>query len=227
MNSPEPASPVSPRTTVRRLRERGRYERSTITEILDEGLICHVGFIDSEHPFVIPTIHARLDDTLYLHGSPGSRTLGLLKKGARACVTVTIVDALVLARSAFHHSMNYRSAVVLGELREVTDRDEKMLASKALTDHVVPGRWDEIRRPNDDELRKTTILAMSLDEASAKVRTGPPVDDEEDYELPIWAGLLPVPVTPGAPEPDPRLPASSPVPDHVTSWDRQNVHPDD
>jgi nitroimidazol reductase NimA-like FMN-containing flavoprotein (pyridoxamine 5'-phosphate oxidase superfamily) len=203
---------------VRRHRERGHYERELIEAILDEGLICHVGFVEDGHPFVIPTTHARSGDVLYFHGSPGSRMLRTLKDGADVCVTVTIVDGLVLARSAFHHSMNYRSAVILGKLSEVIEPGEKMRAAQAIADHVAPGRWPEIRWPNEDELRKTTMLALDLSEASAKVRTGPPVDDEEDYGLPVWAGVLPLSLTPGEPMADPRQAGSVPVPDHVSAW---------
>jgi nitroimidazol reductase NimA-like FMN-containing flavoprotein (pyridoxamine 5'-phosphate oxidase superfamily) len=202
------------------LRERGRYERELIHSILDEALICHVGIVDGGHPVVIPMIHARDGDTVYLHGSPASRLLGSLRKDTEGCMTATIVDELVLARSAFHHSMNYRSAVVIGPLREVTDKDEKMRASEALTEHVAKGRWEHVRWPSDDELRKTTIVAMDLSESSAKVRTGPPVDDEEDYELPIWAGVLPLTTTAGAPQADPRLKDGIDLPSHVTDWMR-------
>jgi len=176
--------------------------------------------VDGDHPVVIPMIQARDGDTVYLHGSPASRLLGALRKGAEACMTVTIVDGLVLARSAFHHSMNYRSAVVLGPLREVTGKEEKMKASEALTEHVAAGRWEHIRWPSDEELRKTTILAMQIDESSAKVRPGPPVDDEEDYELPMWAGVLPLRTVPGTPDDDPRLKEGIDVPDHVHDWAR-------
>lgn len=202
------------------MRERGRYERDLIHSILDEALICHLGIVDGDHPVVIPMIHARDGDTVYLHGSPASRLLGSLRKGAESCMTVTIVDELVLARSAFHHSMNYRSAVVMGTLREVTDKEEKMRASEALTEHVAKGRWEHVRWPSDDELRKTTIVAMDLGECSAKVRTGPPVDDEEDYELEIWAGVLPLNTTAGSPQSDPRLKEGIPLPAHVADWSR-------
>jgi nitroimidazol reductase NimA-like FMN-containing flavoprotein (pyridoxamine 5'-phosphate oxidase superfamily) len=217
----------SAQTIVKRHRERGRYDRDLIEQILDEALICHLGFVHDGQPFVIPTIHARRDDIIYVHGSPASRMLRHLKEGEEAaCLTVTVVDGLVLARSAFNHSMNYRSVVVLGTLREVTDRDEKMIASEAITEHVTPGRWASIRWPSDEEFRKTTILALELDQASAKVRTGPPVDAEEDYELSVWAGVLPIGLGPSAPVPDPRMPEGTPVPDHVRDWDRTNKHPE-
>jgi nitroimidazol reductase NimA-like FMN-containing flavoprotein (pyridoxamine 5'-phosphate oxidase superfamily) len=203
---------------VKRHRERGRYDTGLINEILDEGLICHLGFVHDGHPYVIPTIHARSDDTLYIHGSPASRMLRNLSSGTDACVTVTLVDGLVLARSAFHHSMNYRSAVLLGTLREVTDRDEKMTAAEAITEHVARGRWEHVRWPNDEEMRKTLIVAMPIDEASAKVRTGPPVDDDEDMTMDTWAGVLPLHVTSGEAEPDPQLSAHISVPEHVTDW---------
>jgi nitroimidazol reductase NimA-like FMN-containing flavoprotein (pyridoxamine 5'-phosphate oxidase superfamily) len=192
----------SGRATVKRHPERGAYERSTIDSILDEALICHVGFVHDGHPYVIPTIHARDGDTLYLHGSPGSRMLRGLAKGIEVCVTATMLDGLVLARSVYHHSMNYRSVVVLGHAREVTDRTEKLRAMERVVEHVVPGRWPDARQPSEGELKGTTILAVSLAEASAKIRTGGPKDVEEDLALPIWAGVIPLSLVPGAPRAD-------------------------
>ena len=193
----------TPRTTVRRLAARGAYDRDTINAILDEAYICHVGFMvpheSTVQPFVIPTIHARVGDTLYFHGSAASRMLRSLREGVDACVTVTLLDGLVLARSAFHHSMNYRSVVVLGKGREVTDRAEKLRALEAIVDHVVLGRSKIARAPNESEIRQTMVISMSLTEASAKVRTGPPLDDEEDYALDIWAGVIPISLTKGEP----------------------------
>src|SRR6266550_725203 len=174
------------RTRVKRLPERGRYDRKTVDAILDEALVCHLAWVQDGSPRVIPTIHARDGDTLYVHGSQASRTLRALRAGAEVCVEVTILDGLVLARSAFHSSMNYRSVIVYGRGREIIDPDEKWRAQKVLVDHVVPGRSEHVRMPHESELRQTMIIALPLDEASAKVRTGPAKDDEEDYDLPIW-----------------------------------------
>lgn len=190
--------PVTDRTKVRRLGDRGRYDRETIHAILDEALVCHVGFVVEGAPVVIPTIHWREGDWLYFHGSAASRMLRSLRNGVEACVTVTLIDGLVLARSAFHHSMNYRSVVVFGTAR-VVEGDEKLRALDALVDHVVRGRSKEMRPHKEIELKQTLVLAMPLDEASAKIRTGGPVDDEEDYALPIWAGVVPLKLTPGEP----------------------------
>ena len=207
------------RTRVRRLPERAAYDRETVHAILDDGFVCHVGFVVDGHPYVIPTGYARAGETLYLHGSTGSR-LGL-RPGEPVCVTVTLVDGLVLARSAFHHSMNYRSVTVLGRARPVTDPREMEAALRAFVEHVIPGRSDEIRGGDRRELAATAVLAVPLREVSAKVRTGPPKDDEEDYALPAWAGVLPLALTAGEPEPDPRLqPGSPPVPAHVAGWSR-------
>jgi uncharacterized protein len=200
------AAPPTPRTTVRRHPERGVYDRGTVDAILDEALFCHVGVVVEGSPRVIPTIHARIGDTLYIHGSNASRTLRALKAGGEVCVTATLLDGLVLSRSAFGHSMNYRSVMVYGRTREVTDPDEKWEAQRALVEHVVPGRAAETRMPNEQELRQTTILAIPLDEASAKVRTGPPKDPEEDLALPHWAGEVPLRTVAGPPIPDPDLP---------------------
>jgi uncharacterized protein len=205
----------TPRTRVRRAPKRASYERAAVEAILDEALVCHLAFVHDGHPFCIPTLHARVGDRVYVHGSAASRMVRTLAGGAPACLTVTLVDGLVLARSAFHHSMNYRSAVVVGTLRAVDDPAERERALEAFTDGLVPGRWPEIRWPNRKELKATSVLAMSLDEASAKVRTGDPVDDEEDYALPVWAGVVPLALTAGPPVPDPRLPAGTPVPAHV------------
>ncbi|HYC58333.1 MAG TPA: pyridoxamine 5'-phosphate oxidase family protein [Thermoanaerobaculia bacterium] len=209
--------PVTDRTRVRRLAERGRYETGTIHAILDEALICHVGFIVDDKPVVIPTIHWREGNTLYFHGSAASRMLRSLKNGVDACVTVTLLDGLVLARSAFHHSMNYRSVVVFGKAREVSEH-EKIAVLESLVEHVVRGRSKDIRPPNFKELRQTLVLALPLDEASAKIRTGGPVDDEEDYALPIWAGVLPLTLTPGEPTADAGV--SAEVPEYVKQYKR-------
>jgi uncharacterized protein len=198
---------ATPRTTVKRHPERGVYDRATIDAILDEALICHVGFVHEGMPYVIPTIHARYGDTLYLHGSPGSRMLRALKRGIDVCVTVTLLDGLVLARSVYQHSMNYRSVVVLGRSRELTDRDEKLRAMERVVEHVVPGRWRDARAPSHAEIDGTTLLAVPLDEASAKIRSGPPKDLAEDLGLPIWAGVVPLRLVSGAVEPDSDRPA--------------------
>jgi nitroimidazol reductase NimA-like FMN-containing flavoprotein (pyridoxamine 5'-phosphate oxidase superfamily) len=204
---------------VRRHPERGAYDRATIEAILDEALICHVGFVSDRQPFVIPTIHARDGDTLYLHGSPGSRMLRSIKQGNDVCVTATILDGLVLARSVYHHSMNYRSVVVLGRAREVTDQDKKLRAMRCVVEHVVSGRWADARQPNDGELMGTTILALSLEEASAKIRTGPPLDDKDDLALPTWAGVVPLTLAPGAPIPAENV--SAPPPSYAKSYRRR------
>lgn len=193
------------RTQVRRLPKRGVYDKALIHSILDEGFVCHAGFVVDGRPYVIPTGYARVDERIYLHGSAASRMLRKLDQGVDVCVTVTLVDGLVLARSAFHHSMNYRSVVVLGKARLVTDRDEKLAALRSFTNHVVPERWEEVRPPTEQELKATSVLALPLDEVSAKVRTGPPIDDEEDYSLPIWAGVVPICTQIGEPLSDDRV----------------------
>ena len=208
------------RTQVRRLPERGRYSREEIDTILDEGLVCHVGFVQDGQPFVIPTGYGRSGDTLYLHGSAASRMLRTLEQGVPVCVTVTLLDALVLARSAFHHSMNYRSVVLLGMARALVDPDEKTEALRVITEHLVPGRWDYVRQPNAQELKATAVLALPIDEASAKVRTGPPKDDAEDHPLAVWAGLLPLAQTMGEPIPDPALRDGVALPEHVAGYRR-------
>jgi hypothetical protein len=186
------AEAPSARTTVRRRAQRGHYERELVHAILDEALVCHVGF-ESEHgPVVLPTMHARVGDTLYLHGAVGNAMLRTLAAGAPVCVTVTLLDGLVLARSAFHHSMNYRSVVVFGAATAVEERDAKLAALEALVERIHPGRWTEARPPTDAELRQTLVVSVPLDEASAKVRTGPPIDDPEDYALDVWAGEIPL-----------------------------------
>lgn len=190
------------RTRVRRLPERAAYDRDTINAILDAGFICHLGFVADGQPYVIPTGYARAGDRIYIHGSTASRLVRTLSRGVDVCLAVTHVDGLVLARSAFHHSVNYRSAVVLGRARLVTDAVEKMDALRALTNHVAAGRFDEVRIPNEQELKGTAVLALGLEEASAKVRTGPPKDDEEDFALDVWAGVVPIVTSLGAPLPD-------------------------
>lgn len=208
------------RSALKRLPKRGVYERERVYQILDEGFICHVGFVVEGQPFVIPTGYARIGDTLYIHGSAASRMLRVLKGDLDVCVTVTLVDGMVMARSAFHHSMNYRSVVVFGRAVAVEDGDEKLEALRALTEHLAPGRWDETRQPTEGEMRATLVLALPLEEASAKVRTGPPVDDEEDYALPVWAGVVPLRVVAGEPVADPLLPQGVEPPAHVLNYAR-------
>ncbi|MFC9970014.1 pyridoxamine 5'-phosphate oxidase family protein [Spirillospora sp. NPDC127200] len=212
MNS-TPLSPT-PRTRLRRLRERAAADRAALYEILDEGLVCHLGVLIGGAPRVVPTGYGRDGDTLYLHGSTGAASL---RTGAEVCVTVTHLDGLVLARSAFHHSMNYRSAVVYGAPRAVTDPEEKLAGLRAITENLAPGQWDATRPPTRKELAATTVLALPLEEASVKIRQGPPTDDEEDHALDVWAGVLPVRQTYGPLEPDPRLRPGIPVPAHLTA----------
>jgi hypothetical protein len=198
--------PMSDRTTVRRLPKRGVYDKETVYSILDEGFICHVGFVVDDQPIVLPTGYARVGDTLYIHGSAASRMIKTAaSEGIDICVTVTLVDGLVLARSAFHHSMNYRSVVVLGKGRLVMDEQEKRAALHAFTNHIVPQRWEETRQPTMQELKATSVLALPIEEASAKVRTGGPIDDEEDYALHVWAGVVPVETKIGTPIGDARM----------------------
>jgi uncharacterized protein len=206
------------RTTVRRQSQRASYERELVDAVIDEALSCHVGFAVEGRPWVIPTIHARVDDVLYLHGAVANHMLRSLTGGLEACVTITLVDGLVLARSAFHHSMNYRSVMIFGRLTTVDDTAEKQSALHALVEHVVPGRMSEARPPSDAELRKTLVLRLPIDEASAKVRTGGPIDDPEDLSLPIWAGQLPLVRAYGSPIPE--ADAIARVPAYVTGYRR-------
>jgi len=204
----------SERSTVKRLPERGTYDQDTINQILDEALICHLAFVTDRGPVVIPTIHARIASVLYLHGSHASRMLRTTP-GEQVSIAATIVDGIVAARSAFHHSLNYRSVVVFGTPRVVTDETERLAAFEAITNHVLPGRWAEARPPNKKENIGTKLLAVDLDEVSAKVRSGPPVDDEEDMALGIWAGVIPLSVTSGIPEPAPDLNPGIDIPPSV------------
>jgi nitroimidazol reductase NimA-like FMN-containing flavoprotein (pyridoxamine 5'-phosphate oxidase superfamily) len=206
------------RTQLRRLPERGAYDRTTVHAILDEGFICHVGFVVDGQPHVIPTGYVRVGETIYLHGSSGSR-LGL-RPGMPVCVTVTLLGGIVLARSAFHHSFQYRSVVALGRTRLVTDPEEKDTALSALVEHFVPGRSTDVRPGDRRELAATAVLALPLEEVSAKVRTGDPKDEDQDYDLPYWAGILPLSLEPGRPMPDPRLKPGIPVPPYVSAWSR-------
>lgn len=209
------------RTTVKRLGERGQYDAETAHRIIDEALICHVGFTTDEgYPMVIPTIHARIDGILYLHGSTASRMLRTVRKGEEICVTVTLLDGLVLARSHFHSSMNYRSVVVIGRAREVTDETEKSDAFRAVVEHVASGRWADGRAPTEKESKATIIVALPIDEFSAKIRTGGPGDDEADYALPIWAGVIPLTTVAGSPIPDERLLEDVATPTYAERYER-------
>jgi nitroimidazol reductase NimA-like FMN-containing flavoprotein (pyridoxamine 5'-phosphate oxidase superfamily) len=210
----------TPRTEVRRLAERGVYDREVIESIIDEALICHVGIVHDGHPAVIPTIHARVGNTLYLHGSPAARVLRDLKSGSEVCVAVSLIDGLVVARTPFHNSMNYRSVIVYGQPRLVDDPVEKAEAFRAITEHVLPGRWEDSRPPNDKETRGTLIVALGLDEASAKVRTGGPKDDAEDHALGFWAGVIPVETRFGDPIDDELLEGDAPVPGYISDYRR-------
>ena len=218
-----PAYPPTSRTVPTRYRERARYDRATVHGILDEALICHVGYLNAGRPVVLPTTHARLGEVLYLHGSTGSGPM-LAAAGSAAglpvCVTVTLVDGLVLARAALHHSLQYRSAVVMGSARLVQDRDEKLRAMAALLDHVASGRSDDSRPPNDRELAATAVLALDLVEVSAKVRDGGPVDEDEDMTLPHWAGVVPLTLTAGSPVPADDLDPAVPLPPYLTPYRR-------
>lgn len=214
------APPPRPRTEVRRRPDRASYDRATIDAILDEGLVAHVGFVADGAPVVIPTTYARAGDVVYLHGSPASRMLRHLGRGVEVSVAVTLLDGVVLSRSWMHHSLNYRSVVLFGRAQRVDGDDEKRGALRAVVEHVVPGRSDATREPSRRELDATLLLALPISEVSAKVRIGPPVDDEEDYGLPVWAGELPVRLVAGPPRPDPRLAPAVVLPDHVRSWVR-------
>ncbi len=217
----KPAAPPSERVRLRRKRERGSHERATIDAILDEGLIAHLGIVEGGQPFVIPTLHARDGDVVYCHGSSASRTLRALAGGAPACLTVSLIDGLVLSRSAMHHSANYRSAMLLGNARMVTDPDEQMHGFRTVVERIVPGRWSDVRPPSENEIKATALLALPIDEASAKVRTGPPLEDEEDLALDAWAGVIPLSLTAGEPEPDPQLRAGIAVPSYAACYRRR------
>jgi hypothetical protein len=209
------------RTQVKRLPKRGNYDRETVHKILDAAFVCHVGFCVERQPFVIPTNFGRAGDTLYLHGSAASRMLRTLSGDVPMCVTVTHVDGLVLARSAFHHSVNYRSVVILGKARLVEDPAEKMEALRIFTEHVMKGRWDDVRRPTEQEMKATMVLALQLEEVSAKIRSGGPVDDEADYTLPVWAGVLPLEMTAKPPEPDASRKNEPALPEYLKKYSHQ------
>jgi nitroimidazol reductase NimA-like FMN-containing flavoprotein (pyridoxamine 5'-phosphate oxidase superfamily) len=215
------SEPASDRVRLRRKRERGSYEREVIDAILDEALIAHLGIADEDgQPFVVPTLHARRGDVVYCHGSTASRTLRALGAGAPACLTVSLLDGLVLARSAMHHSANYRSAMLLGKATAVEEPAEKLAALAAIVEHIVPGRWRDVRAPTDNELKATSILAIPIEEASAKIRAADPLDDEQDYSLAAWAGVIPLVTEVRPPVPDPRLRAGIEPPAYVTSYRR-------
>jgi uncharacterized protein len=210
------------RTRVIRESERGVYDRKTVYKILDEGFVCHVGFVTPDgQPFVIPTSYGRDSDHLYIHGSAASRMLRRLNEGIPVCVTVTLLDGLVLARSIFNHSMNYRSVVILGTAKLVEDPAEKLKALRILSAHILPERWDDVREPSERELKATSALRLPIEEFSAKVRSGPPIDDEEDYSFPTWAGVIPLEITAGAPINDPRCPAERGIPAYARSYTRK------
>ena len=209
---------LTERSRLRRLPQRGSHDAAVTNEILDAAFLAHVGFNVNGQPFVIPTLYGRDGDKLYLHGSVASRMLRELEAGVPACATVTLVDGLVLARSAFHHSMNYRSVMVFGTARKIADPELKATALRVISDHLIEGRWNEVREPTDNELKATAVLEFSIEEASTKIRTGPPIDDTEDYVLPVWAGVLPLEVKAGTPIPDPQLAADYEVPDYVRRY---------
>jgi uncharacterized protein len=214
------SSAPTARTRVVREADRAVYDRAAVYQILDESFICHVGFVVDRQPFVIPTSYGRSGDQLYLHGSAASRMLRNLDSGIAVCVTVTLVDGLVLARSIFNHSMNYRSVVILGTARAVLDPEEKLAALRALSEHILAGRWAESRQPNEKELKATLALRLPIEEFSAKVRQGPPVDDAEDYSFRTWAGVIPLPVVPGQALRDERCDPGIPVPGYVSGYAR-------
>ena len=214
--------PQTERTTLKRLPKRGVYDRELVHAILDEGFICHVGFVVEGKPVVIPTGYARVEGQLLIHGSAASRMLRTLGTGVDVCLTVTLLDGLVLARSAFNHSMNYRSVVVFGKATPVEEAGAKLAALRALSEHMIPGRWDEVRQPSDQELKATTVLSLPLAEVSAKVRTGPPIDDEEDYPLEVWAGVIPIKLVAGEPISDPVLKTGIEPAPYLFKYSRQS-----
>lgn len=211
---------VTERTKIRRIPKRGSYEREEIYQILDEAFVCHVGFTIDDQTFVIPTAYARDGDNLLIHGSAASRMMRALAWETNVCVTVTLIDGLVLARSAFHHSLNYRSVVIFGKARYIADEQQKLEALRLFTEHLIPQRWTEIRPPNANELKATTVLSLALDEASAKIRTGDPKDDEEDYEMDVWAGVVPLNLAVGKPIADSRLKNGIAAPSYISEYKR-------
>lgn len=211
---------ITDRSKVRRQPRRGNYDQELIYQILDEALVIHVGFIADNQPFVIPMGYGREDDCLYIHGATASRMLKNLEQGVDVCVTATLLDGLVIGRSLFHYSMNYRSVMLFGRATLVSSDDEKLRALKALSEHMVPGSWEQARQPTPPEVNATKVLVFPIQEGSAKVRTGDPIDDAADYELPIWAGQLPLQLTPGAPVPDTKLAPNIPVPENLVNYHR-------
>jgi nitroimidazol reductase NimA-like FMN-containing flavoprotein (pyridoxamine 5'-phosphate oxidase superfamily) len=216
MNNIEPTD----KTKIRRVPGNAVYDRDVIHAILDEALICHVGFADKGQPFVMPTIPVRIEDRLYIHGSRASRMLRCAIDQAPVCITVTLLDGIVLARSAYHHSMNYRSVVLLAQGEEVTDPEKRQVVFEALTENIIPGRWRDLRPPNEKENAITAIVSFPISEASAKIRTGPPNDEEEDYALPHWAGVIPLTLQAGVPQPDPKLIEPIVTPGYVCNYKR-------
>ncbi|MFC2103059.1 pyridoxamine 5'-phosphate oxidase family protein [Bacteroidota bacterium] len=208
----------SERTKLNRVPARGFYDKKTVYSIIDEAQYCHVSFVQDGQPFIIPTIHARIEDEIFLHGAKASRLLKHIIAGNEICIAITLLDGLVLARSVFHHTMNYRSVVLFGKGREVTDENEKLEAFRSITNHLLPGRWEDARQPNQKEIDSTGAVLVKIDEASAKIRTGPPIDDEEDYGLKVWAGLLPIKLKTGVPEPDPKLPENFILPSYLKKY---------
>jgi nitroimidazol reductase NimA-like FMN-containing flavoprotein (pyridoxamine 5'-phosphate oxidase superfamily) len=205
----------SHRSKIKRIPSRGYYDKETINQIIDEALYCHVSFVQNNQPYIIPTIHARMGDRIVLHGAKASRLLKHIAEGNKVCVAITLMDGLVLARSVFHHSMNYRSAVLFGKGKLLENKVKKLEALKAITEHLIPGRWVDARQPNDKELNATTVVSIDIDEVSAKIRTGPPIDDEEDYELPVWAGLIPISQKFDSPENDQKLNENIELPNYI------------
>jgi len=212
--------PITKRNEIKRLPKRAKYEKSTIYAIIDEALYCHVGFVEGDQPYVIPTMHARMGDNIILHGSKASRLIRHVQAGNEICIAITLLDGLVLARSAFHHSMNYRSVVIFGRGHAVEKDEEKRAALEALMEHMMPGRWQDIRKPNPMELNATGVVSIPIENASAKIRTGPPIDDEQDEALPIWAGVLPMYHVTSSPQPDPKLGSAVPIPEYMLQTKR-------
>ncbi len=211
---------ISSKNKIKRIPERGKYDKETIYKILDEGLICHVGIIQENCPVVIPMNYARLNDQILLHGAHGSRLLQSIKKSPEVCVTVTLVDSLVIARSVMHHSMNYRSVVIFGKGSAIEDYNQKEEAFERIIEHVIPGRWNDARRPSRKEIMQTSVVSITISEASAKIRNGPVADEQEDYNLPVWAGLLPIELKPAAAEADKGLSKDIPLPHYIKNYKR-------
>lgn len=212
--------PITEKTTISRTAKRGTYDSATIFEILDEGLFCQIAYVQDDSPMMIPTGYCRIGDKLYIHGSVGSHFLRALSDGRTVCLSVSLIDGLVLARSAFHHSVNYRSVVIFAKPTIVTDEDERWEVVKQITEHIIPARWEEIRKPNKSEMQKTMILSFPIEEASAKIRIGDPSDDEEDYNLSVWAGILPLKIQPQMPITDPKMKHNTSIPSYVSTYKR-------